>query len=76
VELFDFVQLTPGKLLLRYVTANRMPIDEARLAAEFARVVPEELALTCRYDQRILDLRRGLLPTQKWTILKRVDFEC
>jgi phenylacetate-coenzyme A ligase PaaK-like adenylate-forming protein len=75
VELFDFVQVTPGKLVFRYVTANRKPIDERRLVAEFTRVVPEELELTCRYDGRILDLRRGLSPAQKWTILKRADFE-
>jgi phenylacetate-coenzyme A ligase PaaK-like adenylate-forming protein len=74
VQLFDFVQAAPGAALLRYVTLDRTPLDEDRLIAEFRKILSDEFVLTCRYDERILDLRSGLSSSQKWAILKQGDF--
>jgi phenylacetate-CoA ligase len=74
VQLFDFVHPTPGKLLLRYATADHGPIDEMNLLTELRRILHNDFEVTCRCDARILDQRRGLSSAQKWTILKRTDF--
>jgi hypothetical protein len=74
VQLFDFVQATPGLVLFRYATTDGIPIDEGQLIAQFQKLVGDEFVLTCRYDARILDLRTKLSPAQKWTILKQTDF--
>jgi phenylacetate-coenzyme A ligase PaaK-like adenylate-forming protein len=75
IELFDFVQAAPGRLLFRYVTENRRPIDELALVDEFQKIVGEEFVVECRYDARILDLRDARGPGQKWKILKPADFD-
>jgi len=74
VELFDFVQSTPGELLFRYVTSDRTVIDEASLLAQFRRILEDTFTVSCRYDERILDLRTRIFQNQKWTILKQRDF--
>ena len=74
VQLFDFVQSAPGELLFRYVTGDRVPIDEKNLIAQFEKIAQDEFVLSCRYDARILDLRMQLSPFQKWAILKKMDF--